>query len=66
MTIQEFKNKWNKNINAEYIIPDVEKVMEDNIIIPNYMVAGDETYKSKVFIHDDWYKIKIKKVKQEN
>ena len=63
MTIKEFNDKWSRNINAEYIIPDVEKVMKNNIIIPNYTVIGDGTYKSKVLINGDWYKIKIKKAK---
>ena len=60
MTIKQFKDKWNKNINSEYIIPDVENLIKDNIIIPNYMVMGNETYKDKVFINGEWYKIKIK------
>jgi hypothetical protein len=36
MTFEELYKKWERNINAEYIIPTLDKFKENNIIINKF------------------------------
>ena len=63
MDIYEFRNTWSLNVNSEYILPDIDKVISNNVIIPHTVFVGTPKTKLTVYIGATGYKIKIKKMK---
>lgn len=60
MDIYEFRSTWAKNVNSEYILPDIDKVINNNIIIPHSIVVGPAKTKLTVYIGTKCYRIKVK------
>lgn len=65
MTYNELIDKWSRNINSEYIMPDLYKLSSDNLIIPKEDLKVDKGKFTFVF-GGNTYKIKVKKVRLLN
>lgn len=63
MDIYKFRSIWAKNVNSEYILPDINKVISNNVIIPHTVFEGIRKTKLSVYIGAVGYTIKIKKMK---
>ena len=61
MTYNELINIWSRNINSEYIMPDLYELSRDNLIIPKEDLKGDKG-KFTFVSGGNTYKIKVKKV----
>lgn len=63
MTYNELINIWSRNINSEYIIPDLYELSMDNLIIPKEDLKFDKDKVKLTFVSGgNTYKIKVKKV----
>lgn len=65
MDIYELRSRWARNVNAEYIIPDINGVIASNVIIPHKLIEGVSKSKFTVSIGTKSYHIKIKEVKEK-
>ena len=65
MDIYELRSKWAKNVNAEYIIPDIDEVITSNVIIPHKLIDGVSKSKFTISIGTKSYHIKIKELKEK-
>lgn len=65
MDIYELRSKWAKNINSEYILPDIDKVINNNIVIPSRLIEGIRKSEFTVSIGKKSYHIKIKEAKEK-
>ena len=65
MNIYELRSRWAKNVNAEYITPDIDEVINSNVIIPHKLIEGVSKSKFSVSVGNKSYIIKIKEVKEK-
>lgn len=65
MNIYELRSRWAKNVNAEYILPDIDEVINSNVIIPHKLIEGVSKSKFSVSVGNKSYIIKIKEVKEK-
>ena len=61
MTITQLIKKWERNVNAEYIVPTLNELQRDNIIISKEMPLVDMVKTLKK--HYKEYKEQLKSIK---
>ena len=66
MTITELIKKWERNINAEFIVPTLEQLQRDNIIISKEMPLVDAVKILKRHYKEYKEQLKSIKIKEKN
>ena len=61
MTITQLIKKWERNVNAEYIVPTLNELQRDNIIISKEMPLVDMVKTLKKYYKE--YKEQLKSIK---